>query len=103
MRPLRRSHTTKAPTLNATRLLLGVSLVVLPGCSSGKNGANAGPSTAEGGCSSYADKFCDLLQRCAPHVVSRLYGNIESCKTRLQQGCPYRFSAEGSVSAPADL
>ena len=59
--------------------------------------------TAEEACSRYASRLCDLIQRCNPFAVKEIYGTVDACRMRLQEGCPSRFTLAGSTSTPADL
>jgi hypothetical protein len=51
-------------------------------------------------CTSFADAFCDRLQTCSSFVVSVLYGDVATCKSRWMMSCLPNFGIAGTSASP---
>jgi hypothetical protein len=80
-------------------------LVALAACSSAANPTTTGggPVTAEQACADYADRACELEQRCMPGWLKNRYGNVATCRDRIRIGCPEAFQLNGTTDTPSRL
>lgn len=55
------------------------------------------PSIEEA-CTELAKSSCELLQRCDPDTLNRVYGDSATCTVRQQLGCTYQFPANSRTT-----
>lgn len=83
-----------------TRLLLAVAL--LSGCSSGSSttapsdAGTDGKPTTQASCAAFAEAFCPRFAECSSFFVRFSFGDVETCKKRVELQCKTTMGAPGT-------